>query len=116
MLRCSYSDPMRRRIYDMKSHGMSDQAVLSTIVREQGVVALSSPPASSFGGLLTWIAPAVALLIGFFIYSSFVRRHRKAPEPLSPVDQAMLERFRTQIERELDESAEHGKGQAGSRK
>lgn len=116
MLRCSYSDPMRRRIYEMKSRGMSDQAVLGTIVREQGVVALSSPPASSFGGIITWVAPGAALLIGFFIYSSFVRRNSKTPEPLSPGDQAMLERFRAQIDRELDESSEPGKGQAGSRK
>lgn len=103
MLRCSSADPMRRRIYDMKSGGMSDNAIIQAIVREQGVVALSSPPAENFGGIITWITPPIVLLIGFFIYSSFVRRHRKAPEPLSPADQALLDRFRSQIDREFED-------------
>ncbi len=116
MLRCSSADPLRRRIYNMKAAGMSDADVVNTIVREQGVVALSSPPAGSFGGLITWTMPAVALLIGFFIYSSFVRRHRKTPEPLSAGDQALIDRFRTQMDRELDEPPAPEKGGADPRK
>lgn len=103
MLRCDFSDPMRRRIFQMKRAGMSDDAVVNTMVREQGVVALSSPPATSLGGLLTWIMPAVVLLIGIFVYSLYVRRNRKNPEPLSSFDRAMIDRFQDQIERELDE-------------
>src|SRR5207248_5280849 len=52
---------------------------------------------------ITWIMPAVMLLIGFFIYSSYVRRNRKAPEQLSDADKAVIDRFRNQIDRELDE-------------
>ncbi len=115
MLRCSSADPLRRRIYEMKTRGMSDDAVIQTIVREQGIVALSSPPSGSIGGLITWITPAIALLIGAVVYSSFVRRNRKSPEPLSPVDEATLERFRTQIDRELDESGEPQKGRPETR-
>lgn len=103
MLRCSSADPMRRRIYNMQAKGITDNEIVSTIVREQGVVALSSPPARGFAGLITWLMPAFILLIGFFIYSSYVRRNRKAPEPLSAADQALMDRFRTQIDRELDE-------------
>lgn len=108
MLHCSSSDPMRRRIYQMKRAGMSDDAVINSIVREEGVVALSSPPASNLGGLITWIMPAVVLLIGFFIYSFYVRRNKKDPEPLSTYDRAVIDRFRAQIDRELDESPEPG--------
>lgn len=106
MLRCSSADPMRRRIYQMKTHGMSDTDIVNTIVHEQGIVALSSPPAHGLGGLITWFMPAAALLIGFSIYSSYVRRNRTAPEPLSPKDQAAIDRFRAQIDRELDDSSE----------
>jgi cytochrome c-type biogenesis protein CcmH len=103
MLRCSSADPMRRRIYQMKMTGMSDQDIINTIVREEGAVALSAPPTGTFGGILTWVMPGIALLIGFVIYSAYVRRNRKAPDPISEADRANIERFRTQIDSELDE-------------
>ena len=116
MLHCSSADPLRHRIYEMKKRGMSDDGIVDTIVREEGVVALSSPPAGSIGGLITWFMPALILLVGFFIYSSYVRRNRQKPEPLSPVDQAMIDRFRNQIDRELGESSEPAKEGPESRK
>jgi cytochrome c-type biogenesis protein CcmH/NrfF len=103
MLHCGSADPMRRRIHEMKARGMPDDAVVNTIVREQGIVALSSPPAEGFA-LVTWVMPPVVLLLGFLVYSWYVRRNRAAPEALSPVDEAVIERFRTQIDRELDDS------------
>ncbi len=106
MLRCSSADPLRRRIYQMKMTGMSDQDVVNTIVREEGAVALAEPPTQTFGGIITWVMPGVALILGFFVYSTYVKRNRKTPEPLTEVDRAALERFRTQIDRELDESIE----------
>jgi cytochrome c-type biogenesis protein CcmH/NrfF len=102
MLHCSSADPMRRRIHQMKTRGASDNDVVSTIVREEGIVALSSPPAEGFA-LITWIMPPLVLVIGFFIYSWYVRRNRQEPQPLSPVDQAVIDRFRAQIDRELDD-------------
>ncbi len=104
MLRCDSADPMRRRISQMKRAGMSDDAVVNSIVREEGAVALASPPIGSFGGLLTWIMPGIALLVGFLIYSFYVRKNRKAPEPLSSFDRAVIERFKDQIDQELDDS------------
>jgi cytochrome c-type biogenesis protein CcmH/NrfF len=102
MLHCSSADPMRRRIHEMKARGISDNDVVSAIVREEGIVALSSPPAEGFA-LITWIMPPVVLLIGFLVYSWYVRRNRQEPVPPSPVDQAVIERFRAQIDRELDD-------------
>ena len=102
----SFSDPMRRRIYEMKRAAMSDDAIIDSVVRAEGVVALSAPPASDFGGVITWVMPGVVLLIGFFIYSFYVWRNRKEPEPLSSFDRAVIDRFRDQIDRELDDSSE----------
>lgn len=101
---------MRQRVYSMKTRGVSDDAIVNTIVREQGVVALSSPPAAGFGGMITWLMPAFILLVGFFVYLTFVRRHRKAPAALTAADQAMIDRFRAQIDRELEESPAPEKG------
>jgi cytochrome c-type biogenesis protein CcmH/NrfF len=115
MLRCDSADPLRRRIYEMKRSGMSDDAIINNIVREEGVVALASPPAGSIGGLITWITPGAALLIGFVVYLFYVRRNRREPEPLSSFDRAVIDRFQEQIDRELDDSPASGKGGAGSR-
>ncbi len=109
MLHCESADPMRRRIAGMQAKGLSDDAVIQTIVREDGIVALASPPAEGFG-LFTWIMPGIALAVGFLIYSRWVRRNQTTPQALTPADQATLERFRTQIDRELDEPSEQPKG------
>jgi cytochrome c-type biogenesis protein CcmH/NrfF len=106
MLRCGSADPMRRRIFQMKNAGLSDDAVVNTIVREEGAVALAAPPTGSLGGLITWVMPGIALLIGFLIYSLYVRRNSKEPEPLSSFDRAVIDRFKDQIDTELDDSPE----------
>jgi hypothetical protein len=64
--------------------------------------------------------PGVMLLAGFLTYSFYVRRNRKAPEPLSSFDRAVIDRFKDQIDQELDESPEpqprFGKDRAGRRR
>lgn len=77
MIRCDSSDPLRRRIYTGKQQGLSDDAIVKQIVQEQGVAALSAPQPI---GILIWMTPGVALLVGFFIYTSYVRRNRKDPD------------------------------------
>ena len=106
MLRCESADPMRRRIHQMKMTGMSDQDIINTIVREQGAVALATPPTATFGGIITWVMPGIALLLGFWVYTAYVRRNRKAPEPLSQADRAAIERYRNQMDRELEEGSD----------
>ena len=104
MLHCGSSDPIRRRIFEMQRQGMSDDAIVNTFVKEEGIVALATPPTQGLGPIITWIGPGVALLLGFGVYSWFIRRNRKEPAPLMPVDQAVLDRFKAQIDRELDDS------------
>jgi len=106
MLHCDSADPMRRRIHSMQAKGMDDKAIISTIVREEGIVALAAPPAEGLGPIITWVMPGIALLIGFWVYSLYVKRNRKTPEPLTPVDRAVIDRFHAQIERELGESVD----------
>ncbi len=115
MLRCSSADPMRRRIYQMKMTGMTDQDIINTIVREEGAVALASPPAGTLGGLISWVMPGIALLLGFWVYSTYVRRNRQAPASFSDADRATLERFRSQIDSELDEPSTPSPGHPGPR-
>lgn len=104
MLHCGSSDPKRHRIFEMKQQGMSDDAIVNTFVKEEGIVALASPPTQGLGPIITWLGPGIALLLGFLIYSWYVRRNRKQPEQLMPADQAVLDRFQSQIDRELDDS------------
>ncbi|MBV8831187.1 MAG: cytochrome c-type biogenesis protein CcmH [Acidobacteriaceae bacterium] len=103
MLHCDSADPLRRRIYQMKQQGRSDDEIVNAIVREQGVVALSSPPSTNFGGLISWIGPGVALLVGFVIWSMYVRRNREEPKALSTDDEELIVRYRDQIDRELED-------------
>jgi cytochrome c-type biogenesis protein CcmH/NrfF len=112
MMRCSSADPLRHRIYTLKQKGMSDSAVIETIVREEGIVALASPPVKGLGPLVTWLMPGIVLVIGFFIYWTFVKRHRREPAPLTPTDESLIERYRGQIDRELGED----EAESGSRK
>ena len=102
MLRCGSADPKRHRIYDMQKAGMSDDAIVNKIVQEEGIVALATPPSEGFWPVLTWVMPGIALVIGFLIYSSWVKRNKQEPAALSDADKATLERFQSQIDKELD--------------
>jgi len=104
MLHCHSADPKRQRIHELKSKAMTDDEIVNTFVREEGVVALSSPPSESIGGLITWLMPGVVLLIGFYIYMRFIRSNRHAPAPISHDDQALLERYRSQLGDDMDET------------
>lgn len=105
MLHCHSADPLRRRIAEMLGAGMTDAQVVNKIVESDGVVALAAPPTVGWG-LFTWIMPAVALLIGFFVYSRWVRRNRPQPVAVSEADRALLEKYRAQIERDFGEDEE----------
>jgi cytochrome c-type biogenesis protein CcmH/NrfF len=111
MLHCESSGPMRARIKQMQEQGTSDDAIIKTIVQEQGVVALAAPPAEGWG-LFTWVMPGIALLLGFFVYSWWVRRNRQQQldPPLTEVDRAVLDRFRDQIDSEFDDAGNLNRG------
>ncbi len=103
MLRCDSASPKRQRIFDMKQKGMSDDAIVAQIVQEEGIVALATPPSQGFWPVLTWVMPGIALVLGFLVYSWWVKRNQKAPVELTDADKATLERFHAQIDRELED-------------
>lgn len=103
MPRCSYSDGKRRQIAQMQAQGMSDDAIVSRFVQEEGVVTLSAPPAGTLGGIVAWIMPGLALLIGFWVYLRFVRRNQQPQALPTAQEQAAMEKFRSQIDRDFDE-------------
>src|SRR6266536_3651831 len=60
MLECHYTRPAREKIIRMQNEGQTDDSIVQSFVREQGLQALSSPPTEGFSGL-AWIMPWVAL-------------------------------------------------------
>lgn len=113
MLRCDSADPKRRRIFDMQARGMSDDAIVNTFVREEGAVALSSPLPLH---LITWLATPAALLLGFWVYMSFIRRNRAVPSTLSADDQAMIDRYRERMDGDLDDTVAQARAAADRKK
>ncbi len=106
MLRCDSADPKRRRIFEMQGRGMSDDAIVNTFVKEEGPIALSSPLPLH---LITWLATPIAALLGFWIYVRFVKKNQRAQEVLTADDHAMINRYRAQMDRELDDSSGAGR-------
>ena len=109
MIKCHSADPMRRRIHDMQAVGITDDQIVQTIVQEEGIVALASPPATGWG-LFTWLMPGIALLLGFYVYTVWVRRNKAAPVAITAKDNALMERFRDQMDQELDEPSDKTPG------
>ena len=100
MIGCGSADPMRRRIYDMQARGVNDDAIVKQIVQEQGIVALAGQQPLPW---IAWLMPGIALLIGFAVYTAYVKRNRKQPAPMSAADEATLNRYRSQIDDELEQ-------------
>ena len=83
----------------MLKQGMSDDAIVAVFVKEQGISALSSPPAEGFS-LLSWTMPFIAILIGLGIIWQYIRRFRK---PVTVAAPPADERYRERIEKDLSE-------------
>jgi len=100
MLGCHYSLPARERIAKMEAEGVSDDAIIAGFVKREGLRALVAPPAEGFN-LLSWVMPFVALALGLGVIVLYVRRFRKPAIPDAPVDNAALDRYHEEIEKDL---------------
>ena len=98
MLMCHYSMPAREQIAKLQEASVSDAEIIKTIVREQGVKALASPPTEGFS-LLAWVMPFAAIALGLLFLSWFIKRQR-AHAPAAEVDPRVLERYHDQIEKD----------------
>ncbi len=77
---------------------MSDAQIIQTVVKEQGIQALASPPTQGFS-LLAWVMPFVAIALGLLFLSWYVKRQRR-PASAPELDPVLLERYRSQIEKD----------------
>ncbi|MBI3208905.1 MAG: cytochrome c-type biogenesis protein CcmH [Candidatus Solibacter usitatus] len=100
MLGCHYSAPGRERIAKMQSAGSSDDAIVADFVQREGKKALAVPPTEGFP-LLSWVMPFAFIGVGLWLIYWFVGRYRR-PAGFTPrIDQAALDRYHSQIEKEL---------------
>lgn len=101
MLACEYCAPTRARIAKMQAQGKSDDQIVAAIVKDRGVQALSSPPATGFS-LLAWCMPFIALALGLVAIALFIRRFRAKPAMAgAAIDQALLDAYHDRIEKDL---------------
>jgi len=99
MLECHYAGPARARIAKMLGEGLTDDQIVDTFVKEQGLRALVVPPAQGFN-LLAWVMPFVAIALGLWLIWMFIRRFGK-PATVAELDPQLLERYRERIEKDL---------------
>lgn len=103
MLECHYSKPARAKIAGMVAGGSSDDQIVASFVQEQGVQALSVPPAEGFNVLLGWM-PWIAGMIGLAAIALFIRRNNErvaAANAMPEVDPETMEKYRKSIEKDL---------------
>ncbi|HUQ91668.1 MAG TPA: cytochrome c-type biogenesis protein CcmH [Bryobacteraceae bacterium] len=100
MLGCHYSAPARERIAKLQATGMADDAIVEDFVKKEGKRALAVPPMSGFN-LLSWAMPFLALAVGLWAIFVFIRRYRKPSVPEGRVDNAALDRYHDEIEKDL---------------
>lgn len=104
---CGHALPARDRIIAMAAKGTSDDDIIASFVKEEGVRALAAPPVQGFYSL-GYAMPALAVVFGLFAIAMFVRKfsHRPlavaggAPVAASP---DVLGRYRDRIERETSD-------------
>jgi cytochrome c-type biogenesis protein CcmH len=102
MLECGYCKPARLKIAAMQAAGKSDDEIVASFVKENGLQSLASPPTSGFS-LLAWVMPFVMIGLGLVAIAWFVRRFgaRRATAGPSPLDEETLQRYQEQIDKDV---------------
>ena len=90
---------MRGVIKERLATGERPEQVVRYFVDKYGEWILLSPPRQGFS-LLVWIFPIVAVVVGLGIVALVLRRwtRRPRPSPAAPLDAAMAERIRREME------------------
>jgi cytochrome c-type biogenesis protein CcmH len=102
MLECGYCKPARLKIAQMQAEGKSDDEIVASFVKENGVQALASPPTSGFS-LFAWIMPYIFIALGLVAIAWFVKRYgaRRATPGGPQLDDETLRRYQEQIEKDV---------------
>ena len=102
MLECHYGNPAKAKIASMQALGKSDDEIVQSVVKEQGMQALSAPPSEGFN-LLAWVMPWIAVSFGLGIVWLFIRKMSRRPQTAGnapEIDPEVLNRYRESIEKE----------------
>jgi cytochrome c-type biogenesis protein CcmH len=100
MLECHFSKPAKEKIAQMLAVGMSDQQIVDSFIRENGMAVYLAPP-----NALGWIVPYAIAAAGGLLIVAFLRKYRK-PKPLAEIgeieiDDPALAKYKDQIEKDL---------------
>ena len=92
---------MKAQIQERLASGRSEQEIIDEFVREFGPTVVATPKKSGFG-LIAWLIPAAAVLIGIgaipFVTRAWARRRPVTASPAAPLDAEDSAR----LQRELD--------------
>jgi cytochrome c-type biogenesis protein CcmH len=94
------ANQMRAIVRERLAAGETPAQIRQYFVERYGDWILLAPPRRGFA-LLVWVAPVAAVLVGLAVAALLMRRwtSRRRPAP-PPVDAAMSERIRRELERE----------------
>lgn len=102
MLECHYGNPAKAKIASMQAQGKPDDEIVQSVVKEQGLQALSAPPREGFN-LLAWVMPWIAVTFGLAVVWLFIRKMSRRPQTAAgapEIDPELLARYRENIEKE----------------
>ncbi len=105
MLNCHFRDPILKEIEAGLEAGQPEEEILEAVYAKYGGETRVQPRSEGFG-MVGWIAPFVSLLAGLAIIPWVVRRWRAVSVSRSRSDSvpdAVVDRYRAQIEEDLDE-------------
>lgn len=102
MIACGYAFPAKQKIKQLQTMGSSDQNIVGRFIKEQGIKALATPEATGFG-LIGWLMPGFAALLGLIAVGVYIKRFRKPmPAPAVSVEPAALAAYESTAAKELD--------------
>jgi cytochrome c-type biogenesis protein CcmH/NrfF len=100
MIGCHYGSPSRDKIEAMQKTGADDKTIVDAFVAQDGLKALAAPPAEGFS-LMGWLMPYIAVGFGLIAVILVLKRFRKPMPAGTPVvSNAVLDRYRDQIEKD----------------
>lgn len=109
---CSSRDTMIALIEQKLAQGESREQIIDYFVAQYGEQVLASPPKKGFN-LVAWILPFVAILVGggviYIAVREWVRRGQREPAgDTTKAEKEEDEKYRKQLEKELDQFSEGG--------
>jgi cytochrome c-type biogenesis protein CcmH/NrfF len=106
MLNCHYREQVKPDIMSQIEAGVPVEQIIRSIIEKYGTELMTAPRGSGFG-LFGWTMPFVALLLGLIAAPFFIKKWRaqqaEATAATAKVDDATLAKFRSQIEKDLEE-------------